>query len=168
MTIAEPDIINQLAGIIAGSELADLRGTRPETQAFARGSYLALLEPDDPAGVSRLEREAIGLRVATLARSQVVSDFHTARLLALGADEALLAGVVDFPDGFTGSERLAALLRHVDLLTCSSRNGSPAEIANLRAAGLSARDIVTVSQLIAWLSYEIRMIATLHALAGAA
>ena len=148
--------------------MANLRKSRPETTGFAQASYLALLEPDAPGDVTRVEREAIGLRVATLERSQVVADFHTGRLLALGEDEAFIAAITDFPEGFTGPDRLAAILRHVDLLSTTSRSGSEAAIASLRAAGLDAKQIVTISQLIAYLSYEIRMIATLNALEGVA
>ena len=158
------DVINELAGVDAESRLGKMRADRIETFEFAQGSFLALLEPGDPAGVSRLERESIALRVATLERSQALIDFHTDRLLAQGADESYIASIVDFPEGFKGDDRLRAIVKHVDLLTCSSRNGSPGAIANLKAAGLTDRDIVTVSQLIAYLSYEIRLIATLRAL----
>ena len=168
MSSIQTDIIDVLAGIDPASPLGTLRSHRAETYQFAQGSYLALLEPADAAGVPRLERESIGLRVATLERSQVLIDFHTERLTALGAPESLIAAIVDFPDGFEGDDRLRAILKHVDLLTCSSRNGSPGAIANLKAAGLTNQDIVTVSQLIAYLSYEIRIIATLNALQGAA
>jgi uncharacterized protein YciW len=41
-------------------------------------------------------------------------------------------------------------------------------LAALRAAGLTGADIVTVSQLIAYLSFEIRVLATLRALGDAA
>ena len=103
MTLTKPDILNTLAGIGDQSAIAQLRASRSETTGFAQASYLALLEPDDPGEVSRVEREAIGLRVATLERSQVVADFHTGRLLALGQDEAFIAAITDFPEGFTGS-----------------------------------------------------------------
>jgi CMD domain protein len=162
------DIVNQLAGIEPGSPLADLRAQRSEVQQFTQGSYLALLEPDDHAGVSREEREAIGLRVATLERSRVVADFHLTRLRELGVDDATISAIEQFPDGDPLPERLAAILRHADMLTRSSRSGSPAVLAALRAAGLTGADIVTVSQLIAYLSFEIRVLATLRALGDAA
>jgi CMD domain protein len=162
------DIINQLAGVATGSALADLRAQRPEVQQYTQGSYLALLEPEDPAGVSREEREAIGLRVATLERSQVVADFHLTRLQELGVDDATIAAILQFPDGDPLPDRLTAILRHADMLTCSSRSGSPGEISALREAGLTSRDMVTISQLIAYLSFEIRVLATLRALGDAA
>ncbi len=159
-----PNRINELAGLAPGSPLARLRESREETFRYAQGSYLAMLEPEDEAGVTRLEREAIALRVATLERSQVVADHHLTRLLELGAGETTIAAITDFPNGGQVDDRLKAILAHTDLLTCSARNGSPAAIAALRAAGLEPAEIVTVSQLIAYLSYEIRLLATLRAL----
>ncbi len=69
------DVINQFAGIAPGSPLAQLREQRPETLRHAQGSFQVLLEPDDPGGVSREEREAIALRVETLERFPDVADF---------------------------------------------------------------------------------------------
>jgi CMD domain protein len=164
----QADIINQLAGLAAGSELARLRAERPETLQFAQGSYLALLEPDDPGGVSKLEREAIALRVATLERCLDVAELHRERLRTLDVSDEMIAAIEGGSDGAGLPARLTTILRHADLLTTSSRTGSPAALELLTEAGLTARDIVTVSQLIAYLSYQIRMIATLRAMGGAA
>jgi CMD domain protein len=164
----QTDIINHLAGLAAGSEPARLREERSETLRFAQGSYLALREPDDPGGVSHLEREAIALRVATLERFPDLAEFHRERLRKLHASEEQIAAIEVGRDGDGLPGRLIAILRHADLLTTSSRTGSPAAISSLREAGLTARDIVTVSQLIAYLSYEIRMVAALRAMGGTA
>lgn len=160
------DVINQFAGIAPGSPLAQLREQRPETLRHAQGSFQVLLEPDDPGGVSREEREAIALRVETLERFPDVAEFHRDRLRLLGAGDDRIAAIEQFPDGGYVPARLAAILRHTDLLTTSSRSGSPEAIARLRQAGLSAQDIVTISQLIAYMSYEIRMVALLRAMGG--
>ena len=161
------DVINHFAGIAPGSPLAKLREQRPETLRHAQGSFQALLEPDDPGGVSQEEREAIALRVATLERFPDIAAFHRERLRELDADDEVVSAVEQFPDGGDLPARLAAILRHTDMLTTSSRSGSPEAIAALREAGLSAREIVTISQLIAFMSYEIRMIALLRAMGGA-
>lgn len=167
MSTKQVDIINQLAGLSEGSPVAALREARPETLAYAHGSFRALLEPDDVGGVSRLEREAIGLRVATREHFPTVAGFHRARLRDLAMSDAKIAAIESgSTDGL--SPRLAAILTHTDLLTTASRCGSQEAIAALKAVGLTARDIVTISQLIAYLSYQIRMIATIRALGGAA
>ena len=166
--INQTDIINYLTGLPTGGELAKLREQRPETLAYAQGSFRALLEADDPGGVSRHEREAIGLRVASLEHFPKVADFHRQRLRTLNVSDAMISAIESGAAGGGLSDRMIAILRHTDLLTTSSRSGSPDAIAALKQAGLTARDIVTISQLIAYLSYQIRMIATLRAMGGEA
>jgi CMD domain protein len=160
------DVINQFAGIAPRSDLAQLREQRPETLGYAQGSFDALLEPDDPGGVSRAEREAIALRVATLERFPDLAGFHRERLRALGVSDTEIDAIVLFPGAGVLSARLAAIVRHTDLLTIDSRRGSPEALADLKQAGLAAADIVTISQLIAYLSYQIRIIALLRAMRG--
>jgi CMD domain protein len=160
------DVINQFAGIAPRSDLAQLREQRPETLGYAQGSFDALLEPDHPGGVSRAEREAIALRVATLERFPDLAGFHRERLRALGVSDTEIDAIVLFPGAGVLSARLAAIVRHTDLLTIDSRRGSPEALADLKQAGLAAADIVTISQLIAYLSYQIRIIALLRAMRG--
>lgn len=160
--IDRSDIIDELAGIDPGSPLHQLRGQRSEVARYAQGSYLALLEPEDPAGVSRSERESIALRVALLSSNQALADHHHARLRQLGADDETIAAIERFPDGPALSDRQAAILRHTDLLTSDPGGASRQAIDDLRTQGLGARDIVTISQLIAFLSFQVRVLAGLR------
>jgi CMD domain protein len=64
--------------------------------------------------------------------------------------------------------RLAAALDHMHLLVLHPRDAAPASLQALLDAGWSTTDIVTLSQIAAFLSFQIRMIAGLRALAGAA
>jgi len=160
-----PDVMNRLADIAADSPLGRLRAERPDVVRAAQGSYQALLEPDDPGGVSRYEREMIALRVALLTPSPPIAVWHRARLRDLGADDAALAAIEQFPDGPALSARAAAILQHTDRLTREPGAATPAHIAALKAVGLSPRDIVTISQLIAYLSFEARALVGLRLLA---
>jgi CMD domain protein len=162
------DIINRFAGIAPGSDLARLREQRPETLAYAQGSFDVLLEPEEPGGVTRIEREAIGLRVATLERFPDIAGFHRDRMRALGVPDAEIDAVELFPGAGVLSTRRAAIMRHTDLLTMDSRRASPEALAELKRVGLTAPDIVTISQLIAYLSYQVRMIALLRVMRGEA
>jgi CMD domain protein len=161
-----PDIVDQLAGLEAGSPLYELRHQRADVARYTQGSYHELLEPQDLAGVSRIERESIALRAATLAGSERVAEHHRAQLRALGVSDDISA-VEQFPNGAALPERLALILRHVDLLTLEPRAATLEAIQALQAGGLSARDIVIVSQLIAFLSFEVRVLAGLRALGEA-
>jgi len=64
--------------------------------------------------------------------------------------------------------RLAAAFDHMHLLVFHPRDAAPAALQALLDAGWSTTDIVTLSQIAAFLSFQIRAIAGLRALAGAA
>lgn len=63
--------------------------------------------------------------------------------------------------------RLAAALEHAHLLVFHPRDASPSALQKLLDAGWSTTDIVTLSQLVAFLSFQIRVVAGLRTLAGA-
>jgi CMD domain protein len=159
------DVINELAGIAPDSPVAQLRAQRPEVVRAAQGSYRALLEPDDLARVSRHEREMIALRVALLTPSPTVAAWHRDRLRSLGASDTDLAAIEQFPDSTGLSPREMAILRYTDRLTREPGTAQPEHIAAAKAAGLSPRDIVTVAQLIAYMTFEVRLLAGLRLLA---
>lgn len=62
------------------------------------------------------------------------------------------------------SERLAAALEQAHLLSLHPRDAGPEHLRRLEGAGWSADDIVTLSQLIAFLSFQIRVVDGLLAL----
>lgn len=161
----DADVINQLAGIAPGSPIGQVRADRPEVVRAAQASYRALLEPDDPAGVSRREREMIALRVSVLTPSPTAADWHRDRLRGLGASDTVVAAVERFPDGADLSPREVAILRYVDRLTREPGTARPEHIAALKAAGLGPREIVTISQLLAYMSFAVRLLAGLRLLA---
>jgi CMD domain protein len=157
-----PDVVDALAGLAPDSPVARLRAQRPDVARYAQGSYAALLEPVDQAGVSQFEREAVALRVAVLTPHRAVADWHAARLRSLGEGEARIGAVEHFPEGSGLSPRETAILRHTDLLIRAPGEATPEHMQALRAAGLSPRDIVTISQLIAFESFQVRVVTTLR------
>jgi CMD domain protein len=62
--------------------------------------------------------------------------------------------------------RLAAAFEHVHMLVFHPRDSAPAALLALQDAGWSTTDIVTLSQIVAFLSFQIRVITGLRALAG--
>lgn len=63
--------------------------------------------------------------------------------------------------------RLTAALEHAHLLVFHPRDASPAALQKLIDAGWSTTDIVTISQLVAFLSFQIRVVTGLRVLASA-
>ena len=62
--------------------------------------------------------------------------------------------------------RLVAAFEHVHLLVLHPRDADPAALQALLDAGWSATDIVTLSQIAAFLSFQIRVVVGLRTLAG--
>jgi uncharacterized protein YciW len=61
--------------------------------------------------------------------------------------------------------RLVAILDHVAVVTTAPGSASQARLDALRDAGLAPRDIVTIAQVVAFVSYQVRVVAGLRALA---
>ncbi|MDQ0035973.1 CMD domain protein [Variovorax boronicumulans] len=62
-------------------------------------------------------------------------------------------------------ERLSAGLAHAHLLVFHPRDASPAALQSLLDAGWSSTEVVTLSQLVAFLAFQIRVVIGLRALA---
>jgi CMD domain protein len=160
-----PDLLNDLAGIAAGSPVALLRGRRAEISGFIQASYNALLEPADEAGVSRSERGLIALRIAILEESAPLIEHYRSYLAQQHTPVELVAATEKKQLDAPLSPRLLAILDHVDRLTLEPRAATPADLAGLKAQGLNDANIVTISQLIAFLSFQVRALVGLQLLA---
>ena len=62
--------------------------------------------------------------------------------------------------------RLAAAFEHVHMLVFHPRDAAPASLQALLDAGWSTTDIVTLSQIVAFLSFQIRVVTGMRTLAG--
>jgi len=69
------------------------------------------------------------------------------------------------PNRGTIGARLSVALEHAHMLTFHPRDATPEALQSLLDAGWSTTDIVTLSQLIAFLSFQIRVVAGLRVLA---
>lgn len=164
---AKPDVLDHLAGIQPGSALAELRARRADVTRYTQGSYDALLTPVELAGVSRAERAIIGLRVAILNVSAPLIQHYHQQLTELHVPTPTVEAVEHFPESSGLTAREAAILHHVDLLTNEPRAATRQEMEALQMVGLSVRDIVTIAQLIAFLSFQVRTLVGLQLLAEA-
>lgn len=192
------DVIDTLAGIAPGSPLDAVRQARPEARQHAQASFDGLFAPLDATGFTIAERWAVAAFIAALHDRAETRRFYTHGLLdhdaALG--EAILAEAARaaaaaprgpagrYPPGPLSREdsaalafradpagigaRLAAALDHVHMLLFHPRDASPAHLQRLVDAGWTTPAIVTLSQLVAFLSFQIRVVAGLRAMAEAA
>jgi alkylhydroperoxidase domain protein/CMD domain protein len=177
------DVLGALAGIAPGSPLAAVRGERPAATAHAQGAHEALFSPPDAGHVSGLERAAIALRVAAWHGEERLISHYRGLLAAAaeggqeladvvvgrgpGADDAGVSGLVGAGLGAGLAGRLAAELRHADLLATRPVDARPDHLAALEDAGLAVRDVVTVSQLAGFVGFQSRVLSGLLLLADA-
>jgi CMD domain protein len=160
------DVMDTLAGLAPGSPLAELRRQRPDVVKHLQGSDDVIFSPQDDGGLTRVERGAAALRVATLLRDPVLSEHYRARLVPLDP-EGTLAKTVE-GGSRTTEPRWDAILAHVDLVTRGPGSADRKDIDNLLAAGLSSHAVVSLSQLIAYVNFQSRVLAGLRMLKGAA
>ena len=185
------DVIDQLAGIAPGSPLDAIRAQRVQARDNAQASFLALFRPDDPGELTLAERHAVAVFVAGLHRQPDIAAFYadgvTAPIAAAIAAEVARGATQGpyghYPAGPLSREnsdgpiyavanpgvlgkRLSAALLHTHMLVFHPRDAAPEALQALLDAGLTTTAIVTLSQLVAFLSFQIRVIVGLRSLAA--
>ena len=143
------DVVDVAVGVTADSAVAVLRRQRPDFVRYTQGSHDVLMAPMDPGGVSLVERAAVALHVASIERDASLVAHYQARLEELGGERPV---------------RLEAILEHVTLVARSPGSATPAGLERLAGIGLSPQDIVVVTQIVAFVSYQARVVAGLRAL----
>jgi CMD domain protein len=159
--MSDSDVVDAAAGLASGSAIAMLRRQREVFVRHTQGSHDVLIAPADPAGVSLVERAAVALRVAMIEHDAALTAHYTRRLREAGADAATIEAAA------TGNatSRLGAILHHATRIASAPGSADKPMLDTLRDAGLAPRDIVTIAQIVAFVSYQVRVVAGLRALA---
>ncbi|HEX2012558.1 MAG TPA: peroxidase-related enzyme [Roseateles sp.] len=155
-----PDLIDTLVPLSAGSPAHAVRHQRDKVVAATQGSYEALFDPALP-GPSLVERLLAALSIARLAGSAVLQAHYRARLSTL---TALSAAEQAAARGEPVEGRLQAILDFARTLTERPVEGDRAALQKLPAAGLATAEVVALAQLIAFVAYQLRVVAALQAL----
>jgi uncharacterized protein YciW len=164
-----PDTINTILGAGESSRIAALRNQKPELIGQLQDYYLAIFEPNPyQAGeFSALDRFLIAVRVASHTGSAAVADWYANLATEAGADAAVLERIRDVATPWTDETPLGAAVRRSDLVTVRPADTEPSDIQALKDAGFSPAGILSLSQVIAFVSYQLRLIAGLRALGEA-
>lgn len=181
------DVIDKLVGIAPGSAMDAIRAQRPEARTHAQKSYEALFAPADFGGVTAAERFAVAYYVVGLHGEAETASFYAEGLASAplraavetavqqtitegpygafpagplsGEDRPGLAYAVDAATAAALGPRLAAAFPHVHMLVFHPRDAAPESLAAMLAAGWTTTDIVTLSQIVSFLSFQIRVVA---------
>jgi CMD domain protein len=168
------DTIDVLAGLRADSAIAAVRHARDKVVTHTQRSEDALFDPALP-DLSLRERLFAAWYVAHLSRANELADTYAGRLIAAGAGSSTrtaplsetLAAIEASTLDAASNARLIAILAHVKLLTLTPGEARPQHLQALEQAGISTRGIVALSQLIAFVTFQLRVIAGVKALRDA-
>jgi alkylhydroperoxidase domain protein len=143
----------RLAGIAPGTPLAEALATRSDATLHTEASARVLFDDVDTARLSRAERFAIALATAEEHRDPVLIAHYRARIAEAGGPPA-------------DDARQRAAIAHARRLATAPVRSQWADLRHLQDVGWSADAIVTLSQIIAFVSYQSRLVQGLVLLAA--
>ena len=172
------DFVAQLAGLAPDGAVAALRAFRGDTTRYTQGSLDALFS-SDVADLTLCERLYVAWYAALLSRSEQTAHAYRELLLSHQADvEAtgrLLDAIAQHRSKAVGiaatvaaDPRLAAILAHTEVLVTQPVAAGRSALVALQAAGLTTGAIVALSQLVAFVTYQVRVVAALRAMEATA
>jgi uncharacterized protein YciW len=151
------DVIDEVLSLSEGDELWHLRRTRPLVLEHLQGGYDAIYDPESQtlARLSLDERAAVALRVCVVAEADALANHYLQRIEDL--ELARCAGI-----GESADPRTQVILDFATLVAGAPEESGLAEIESLRSVGLDDTAIITLSQLIAFTSFQLRVVHGLH------
>ncbi|UOO89059.1 hypothetical protein LVJ82_16675 [Vitreoscilla massiliensis] len=154
------DTIDVCAGITEASALYQTRRFRPEFVDGAVQCEASVLRPVNDLGLSAELRLAIALRIAKHNGVASLIAEYKQRFAEVAATPALQA----LAHGQEMGAEWEALARHIDMVTQEPSLANAEHIALLRQAGYSDSQIVALSELIAFVNFQTRVVSGLQLL----
>jgi uncharacterized protein YciW len=161
------DVIDQVVPLTPSQNTHALRHERVKVVAATQGSYNGLFD-DGVEGITVTERLLVALHACHLSGAKSLAAHYRSRLLEEeGAEVLLVDDVIAGRIAALSDARLRAMLLFTTKLIERPLDGDRAAVQALVDAGLTTPAIVALGQLIAFLSYQVRVVAGLQALAAA-
>lgn len=157
------DLVDRVAGLTPGTATHTLRHARDKVAAATQGSYEGLFDPA-LEGISLVERLLVALYASRLTPSPSLAAHYRAELARHAVDATQLNAVESGRLDDVTDTRLRAILTFTRTLIENPVAGDKAALQKLPAAGLTTPAVVALAQLIAFLSYQTRLVAGLQAL----
>lgn len=149
MKHTRPDALDRASGLAEGGAVFALRAQRPEFLDGAEDCRQAVLGPENDLGLSPALRAAIARRVALTANNE--------RLLALYpvVEDGALA---ELSRGETPTDPLLkAIAAHSDMIAANPGDSTRASLDGLLSAGLCVPQVIALSELLAFVCFQIRV-----------
>jgi alkylhydroperoxidase domain protein len=151
-TLLPKDLLADLAEIAPNSALAQARATRQAATDAIQASYLALFSPADAGDFPVVQR---------LQLAQRISEWHADKLLA-----AHYGTLLQQEGGVQPGPHLQAAFDHAERLAFKPASADAQHLQALQQAGWTLDAIVTLSQLIAFVSFQSRLLTGYRLLEG--
>lgn len=161
--VATGDVIDMVTGLIPSDPLYAVRHNREKVAVAMQKSYDVFFDAT-AQGLTLRERLLVALYACRLSGSAALTIHYEQALRAHGIEQDTLAAISSDALESLSDERLRVMLGFTRKLIVRPVEGDAAEIERLRSAGVATPDIVTLAQLIAFLSYQTRVAAGLLAM----
>lgn len=162
------DVVNAILAIDDDSPIAHLRNQKPDLVREVQDYYLSIFDPTTASAeaLPLVDRALVAVRVASHTGSDAVADWYARLARDAGATDAQIDGARDVSRSIESPATLSAAIRHADLLTTKPADARQSDLQALKDAGFSPAGIVSLSQTVAFVSYQLRLIAGLRAFGG--
>ena len=157
------DTLDRLVGLSPQSQTYATRREREKVVAATQGSEKSLFDPALP-GLSEIDRLYVALFACLITPSPELTAEYESRLVNLGANLQTIDCIQKSDIHKIGNVRLEAMLNFTHTLITKPINADKMALSALPKAGLSTPEVVTLAQLISFVSYQVRLAAGLRAM----
>lgn len=159
----QPDTLDRLLELNPGSPTYEIRHQRTKVVDATQGSEDLLLGAP-VEGLSVIDRLYVALLACALTPSETLKNEYVKRLSALGAPDQTIQTVANAQFEFLNDPRLKQILIFTATLITDPVKADKQALLALKASGLTTPQITALAQLIAFVSYQVRVYAGLNAL----
>ena len=157
------DTIDRLVGLSPALNTFAVRHQRDKVVAATQKSEDGLFDPSLP-GLTLAERLLVALLACALTPSALCAAEYRQRLVDLNVETSLIDHISKGALEQITDARLRAILTFTHTLITDPVKADKAALQALPKAGLSTPEVVTLAQLIAFVSYQVRVVAGLRAM----
>ena len=157
------DTIDRLVGLTPELGTFAVRHQRDKVVAATQKSEEGLFDPALP-GLTLAERLLVALLACTLTPSALCAAEYRQRLVDLNVEQKLIDHISSGALEQLTDSRLRAILTFTHTLITDPVKADQAALKALPQAGRSTPEVVTLAQLIAFVSYQVRVVAGLRAM----
>jgi uncharacterized protein YciW len=159
----KPDTLDRLLELVPGSQTYEIRHQRTKVVDATQASEDLLLG-GPVEGLSVSDRLLVALLACTLTPSQALKHEYANRLSALGVPDHTIQFVASAQLAQLEDPRLKQILIFTAALITDPIKADKQALLALQASGLTTPQITALSQLVAFVSYQVRVYAGLQAL----